>query len=214
MAALGHRGSRLVELAEAVGRAVLVCLFTGVEVVALCVWLELGASEPMSATAALGLSLLVAGLTLEHFLAELAANGLRASVPATGLLAVSAAEAVVWWTGLAVASAAGGPDGLLYAGVALAVLFVPQHAAEQRVLGHGVTGVGLAGRSLSASVLEAAGAVAWLGLAPGGPGGLVAGVEAAGPAPGSVGVSLLGVALLLEHGATVGTIRLGQGKPG
>lgn len=208
MATRGH-GTETETETEAVStvgvavNTVLVVAFTGVETLALVAWLAVVEGAPLaSRAAAVGLGLLVAGLFVEHFLTDLAVNGVELSFPAGRAALFSASEAVIWALWLVIAEVIAGPVGILVAGVVLAVLLVPQHTVEDNVLrGRGllsaVFDVGTAGFSL----VEAAGATGWLLFVRHGDlvGPLLAeaGITAVGPA--TVGVGILAFALFVEH---------------
>lgn len=195
-------------LLDSLRLSVLLVAFTAVETVALVVWLGLVESTPGARAASLGLGVLFLGLLVEHYLTDLAVNGASSPFPAGRALVFSATETALWAGWLAVAERVGGVTGIAVAGVALAVLLVPQHTIEDNVL----RGGGLFDRlvdldTLGFSVVESLGASAWLlfvfepGLvAPLLPGGLA--VD-----PAAVGAGLLGVSLLLEHVIATGFAR-------
>jgi hypothetical protein len=189
-------------LAGAVGRVALVAVFTGVETGALVAWLALvEGAEPLSRVAAVGLAALLGGLLLEHVLTDVAVNGPSLSLPGPRVLLVTASETALWALWLLVADHVGGVDGILLAGGALAVLLVPQHTVEDGILrGRGVLSRLLDGRTLGFSVVEAAGATAWLLLVREGTllGPLLAGAGVR-VEPATLGVGALALALLLEH---------------
>lgn len=184
-------------------RTVLLIAFTGVETVALVAWLAVVDGVAVgSRAAAVGLGILVVGLFVEHFLTDLAVNGIDLSFPAGKAAAFSVSEAVLWAVWLVIAESIAGPVGLLIAGAVLAVLLVPQHTIEDnglrgRRLLSAVVDAGTAGFS----VVEAAGATGWLLFVRHGDlvGPLLAEAGLADVAPTTVGVAILAFALFLEH---------------
>lgn len=194
-------------LHAAIGRQVLVAAFTGVEALALGIWLEVVRGVPaVSQAAAVGLGILAVGLLVEHVLTDLTVNGLDLALPLGSVIAFTASETVLWALWLVIAEWLGGADGFLLAGGVLAVLLVPQHSVEDAVLRgrpplSNVVNLGTVGFSL----LEAAGATAWLVLVT--RGGLVEPVLAdaglAGVDPANLGLAVLAVALLVEHNVGV-----------
>jgi hypothetical protein len=181
----------------------LIVVFTGVETVALILWLALVRDAPVvSRASAVGLGILAIGLLVEHFLTDLAVNGFGSSASGGKAIAFSASETALWAVWLVVAERVGGLVGLLVAGVVLAVLLVPQHSIEDNVLrGRGFLSDLLNLRTLGFSVIEAAGATLWLLFVLRGdliePFLVEVGVSAADPAV--VGAGILAGALLIEH---------------
>lgn len=175
-------------LLRRLGRLVGVASFTGVETVALAGWLTLVTAEPLGpASEVVGLSLLFGGLLLEGLLTHVTVNGLRRSPPTVVMAGFTTTETLLWVGWLAVAERVGGVVGIGVAGLALAVLLVPQHTVEDNVLrGESPFARLFDSGAISFSVLEAAGATAWLLL--------VAGVVPAGPLLEAVGVAVLGIA--------------------
>lgn len=202
-----------------VWRVFLIGLFTGVETVALVVWLALVEGVAVEGVpvvpraAAIGLAVLIVGLFVEHFLTDLAVNGLDLSFPVGSAAFFSVTEGVLWAVWLGVADRVGGLDGLLAAGVVLAVLLVPQHTIEDNVLrGEGLFSRLLDFGTVGFSVVEAAGATVWLLLVRRG-GLLEAPLAEAGLGtvdPAVVGVGVLAVALFLEHLIGVAFSRRGR----
>jgi hypothetical protein len=176
-------------LLRRVGRLVGIASFTVVEVAALAGWLALVRIEPLGpASEVVGVSLLFAGLFLEGLLTHVTVNGVRKAPRTVVIAAFTATETLLWVGWLALAERVGGALGIGAAGLALAVLLVPQHTVEDNVLGSRSALARLfdAG-TIGFSVLEAAGATAWLLL--------VAGVVPATPFLGAVGLAGLGTAL-------------------
>jgi hypothetical protein len=214
--------SRPVAALVAFARFVLIALFTGVETIALGVWLALVQDASLvSQASVVGLSILAGGLVLEHFLTDLAVNGLDASIPGGEAITFSLTETALWALWLAVAEAIGGIRGILVAGILLAVLLVPQHTIEDNVLrGRDLDATLLDLNTLDFSVIEAAGATAWLVFVVRGEafvpvlaavdesvfGDLasVVGIsDVATVDPALVGLALLAVALFVEHNVGV-----------
>lgn len=197
-----------------VGRLVGIASFTVVEVAALAGWLALVRTEPLGeASAVVGASLLFVGLFVEGLLTHVTVNGVRRSPRTVVIAAFTATETLLWVGWLALAERIGGLLGIGAAGLALAVLLVPQHTVEDNVLrGKAALARLFDAGTIRFSVIEAAGATAWLLLVAGvvsvGPFlsavGL-AGVEAAFPAgvaasaPELVGVGILAASLFVEH---------------
>lgn len=210
-------------VAWALGRFVLITLFTGVETVALGVWLFLVRDAPIASRAmAVGLGVLLVGLIAEHFLTDLAVNGSAASVPGGGAITVSLTETALWAVWLVVAERVGGLRGILVAGIVLAALLVPQHTVEDSLLrGRGLLSDLADVNTLGFSILEAAGATLWLvfvlqsdlvtpllarvGTVEVGP--LL--VDAAALDPEFVGLALLAITLFVEHNVGVSFSRQG-----
>lgn len=189
-------------LVAATGRLTVVTLFTGVETVALAVWLALVLDAPtLSQTAAIGLGVLVVGLVVEHVLTGLAVTG-RLSFPGVGVVVISLSEAVLWAVWLLVAERVGGLPGVLVAGVLLFVLLVPQHTVEDSVLrGRGLLSDLLALGTVGFSFVEAAGATVWLALVLQGEqfASLLDPVTGGAVDSALVGLAVLAVALFVEH---------------
>lgn len=200
-------------LIGAVSRITLIGLFTGVETVALVAWLGfVGDAAVASRAAAIGLGVLFGGLVVEHLLTDLAVNGVDFSFPAGSVAAVSATETALWALWLLVADRVGGTEGVLVAGAALAVLLVFQHTVEDNALrGRNLLARLLDPGTATFSVVEAAGATAWLLLVTDGGrvGPLLADLGLSGVDPAVLGVGVLAVALLVEHSMGVGFSRRG-----
>ena len=185
------------------GRFVLIGAFTGVETIALVVWLGFVRDAPVASQAtAIGLGVLAVGLLVEHFLTDQAVNGPNLSFPLGKVVSFSASETVLWALWLVIADAIGGVDGLLIAGVVLAVLLVPQHTVEDSVLrSRGLLSNLVDLGTVGFSIVEAAGATAWLVLVLRGdlveP--LVASTVLMDVDPATIGVGALSVALFAEH---------------
>lgn len=185
------------------GRLLLIGAFTGVETIALVVWLGFVRDAPVASQAtAIGLGVLAVGLLVEHFFTDQAVNGPNLSFPLGKVVAFSASETVLWALWLVIADAIGGVDGLLIAGVVLAVLLVPQHTVEDSVLrGRGLLSNLVDLGTVGFSIVEAAGATAWLVLVLRGdlveP--LVASTVLMDVDPATIGVGALAVALFAEH---------------
>jgi len=196
------------------GQTLLMVGFTLVETLALGLWLTLVRGAPLiSAASAVGLGVLTVGLVLEHVLTDAAVNGLSTSVlPDRQVVAVSVSEALLWVLWLGVAERLGGVDGILVAGVLLAVLLVPQHTVEDNVLRRvgpfqSLIDLGTTGFSL----VEAIGATVWLLLAFEGAqfSGLLATLGLGGVDPAAVGLAALAVILFIEHDMGVALAREG-----
>lgn len=196
------------------GQTLLMVGFTLVETLALGLWLTLVQGAPLiSAASAVGLGVLTAGLVLEHVLTDATVNGLSASVlPDRQVVAMSLSESLLWVLWLGVAERLGGVDGILVAGVLLAVLLVPQHTVEDNVLrGVGpfqsVVDLGTAGFSL----VEAVGATVWLLLVFEAAqfSGLLATLGLGGVDPSAIGLAALAVILFIEHDIGVALARQG-----
>jgi len=196
------------------GQTLLMVAFTLVETVALGLWLALVDGAPVLSTAsAVGIGVLAVGLVVEHILTDVTINGLSASVfPTRQILGVSVSEAVLWVVWLGVAEQLGGVDGILIAGVVLAVLLVPQHTIEDNVLrGEKPFSSLLDIGTVGFSVVEAVGATVWLLLV----------FESAQFRPvlsalglgsvdsAAVGLGALAVVLLIEHDIGVALARQG-----
>lgn len=184
-------------------RYAFVAAFTGVETAALAAWLALveGAAT-VSQVTAIGLGVLLVGLVVEHVLTDVAVNGADLSVPVGPTVFVSATETALWGLWLLVAERVGGVDGILVAGVVLAVLLVPQHSVEDSALrGRGLFSRLLNVGTLGFSVIEAAGATLWLLFVR--EGGevqpLLAEVGMGSVDPAVAGVGLLAASLFVEH---------------
>lgn len=190
-------------IVEAIGRVTLIGLFTGVETVALGVWLAIvGDAQPLSQTMAIGLGVLVGGLVVEHILTDLAVNGGDLSFPVGPVILVSLSETVLWALWFGVADQFDGLAGLLLAGVLFAAFLVPQHTIEDNVLrGRELFETLLDPGTVPFSLVEAAGATVWLlfltrseSVAP-----LLAAIEFPTADPASIGLGVLAVALFVEH---------------
>lgn len=206
------------------GRLVGVASFTVVEVAALAAWLVLVRTEPLgSASAVIGATLLFGGLFLEGLLTQVTVNGVRRSPPTVLIAAFTATETLLWVGWLGLAERIGGPLGIGVAGLALAVLLVPQHTVEDNVLRGDPALSGLFDPgTIGFSVLEAGGATAWLllvvGVVPVAPALAAVGVGTI-PSPAGLGISapeLAGVAVLaaslfVEH--LVGVRYALRGRP-
>lgn len=210
-------------VAAAFARFVLGIVFTGVETLALGVWLTLVVGTPaVSRATAIGLGILLGGLVVKQFLTDLAVNGFDASFPGGRMLTVSVTETALWALWLAVAERVGGLDGILVAGIVLTVLLVPQHTVEDSVLrGRGLLADVLDLNTLGFSVVQAGGATVCLifvlrrdlvapfmeavGTVTAGP----LSVDVAALDPTFVGVALLGAALYVEHNMGVSFSRHG-----
>ncbi|MFC7070850.1 hypothetical protein [Halobaculum lipolyticum] len=193
-------------LAAALGtlrRSALLVSFTAVETVALVVWLAFVRDAPVvSADAAAGLSVLLVGLLLEHYLTNRAVNGADARFPLGRAALFSASEAALWALWLAVAESVGGVGGLVAAAVVLAALLVPQHTVEDNVLrGERLFASLLDARTVGFSVVESVGSTLWLAavLRPRLAAGLLSDLGVGGVDPAVGGVAVLAAALLVEH---------------
>ena len=192
-------------------RLVLVAAFTGVETVALGVWLVIVRDAPaVSRATVIGLAILVGSLVVEHFLTDVAVNGLDASVPGCPVIAFSVTETALWALWLVVAERVGGPEGVLLAGGLLATLLVPQHTVEDNVLrGERLLSDLVDLDTVGFSLIEAGGATVWLAF--------VFESEAVEPLleevgvvvvePATVGLAVLAAALFAEHVVGVGFSR-------
>jgi hypothetical protein len=184
-------------------RTGLIVVFTGVEAVALVLWLAFVRDAPLvSLASAVGLGILAIGLIVEHFLTDLAVNGFRSSASSGKAITFSASETALWALWLVIAERVGGLVGLLVAGAVLAVLLVPQHSIEDNVLrGQGFFSDLINLRTLGFSIIEAAGATLWLLFVLRGdlvePFLVEVGATTAEPAV--AGAAILAVALLVEH---------------
>lgn len=196
-------GSAVSRLSSFLTRYVFIAVFTAIETAALAVWLVLVADAPaVSQAAAIGLGVLFVGLLVEHVLTDVAVNGVDLSFPVRAGIFFSATETALWALWLVIAERVAGLEGFLVAGVVLAVLLVLQHSIEDNALrGRGLFSRLLNGGTFGFSVLEAAGATAWLvfvqrpdlvepRLAEFGFGGVD---------PAAVGLGILAVALFVEH---------------
>ena len=163
--------------------------FTLVEAIALAGWLALVRVEPLGpASELIGVSLLFGGLFLEGLLTHVTVNGVRQSPRTLIIAAFTTTETLLWVGWLALAERIGGLLGIGVAGLALAVLLVPQHTVEDNVLrGEGPLTRLFDSGTISFSVLEAAGATAWLLL--------VAGFVPAAPFLTAVGIGVPAIAL-------------------
>lgn len=190
-------------LVTAFGRVVLVALFTGVETVALAIWLGIVRGVPViSSATVIGLGILLGGLVLEHFLTDVTVNGRGASLPDSSVVAFSASETALWAVWLVIAEQVGGLDGVLFAGVVLAALLVPQHTVEDNALrDRGPLSTILDFGTIGISLVEAAGATLWLlfvfqaeTIEP-----LLGEIGLSGVDPAAIGLALLAIALFVEH---------------
>jgi hypothetical protein len=188
---------------ESVGRVTVIGAFTGVETVALVVWLALVDGVPAtSTTAAVGLGILAVGLVVEHTLTDVAVNARGLRLPGIGVLVVSVSEAVLWALWLGIVDEVPGLGAFALACGALALLLVPQHTLEDNVLrGRPLLSRFLDPWTFAFSVVEAAGATAWLLfvrrpdlLAP-----RLAEFGLSATDPAVVGVGILVVSLFVEH---------------
>lgn len=196
-------------LFAAVNRTVLIVLFTGVETVALGLWLAfVEDAAVLSQATAIGLGILLVGLLVEHVLTDAAVRG-SFSVPGGGVVFFSATETALWALWLVIAEQIGGLVGVGVAGVVLAVLLVPQHTIEDNILrGRGLFSRLLDGGTVGFSIIEAAGATVWLAFVFEGEllvDEIVRLFEQVGidlvleVDPALVGLGILAVALLIEH---------------
>lgn len=197
-----------------VGRLVGLLTFTAVEVAALAGWFALVRYEPLGpASEVVGVSVLFGGLLLEGLLTHVTVNGRRGPIPAVPIALFSVTETLLWVGWLVAAEQVGGFLGAGAAGLALALLLVPQHTVEDNVLrGRATLERLLNPGTVRFSVLEAAGATAWLLLVAGfvptesllrtvgvgaqlrfAPLGLVV------PSVEIVGLAVLSVVLFVEH---------------
>lgn len=151
------------------GRLVGVATFTAVEAVSLAIWLALVRFEPLgSASEVVGVSVLAGGLLLEGLLTHVTVNGRDGAIPAAAIAAFSATETALWILWLALVEGIGGLAGFAAAGVALALLLVPQHSVEDNVLrGRRAISRLFHPGTVTLSVLESLGATAWLVLVTG-----------------------------------------------
>ena len=159
----------------------------------------------------IGASLLFAGLFLEGLLTHVTVNGVRRSPRSVVVAAFTASETLLWVGWLALAERIGGLLGIVVAGLALAVLLVPQHTIEDNVLrGEAAFARLFDAGTINFSVIEAAGATAWLllvaGAIPVAPFLTVVGVTGLSTAlpvgvgvPELVGVAVLAASLFVEH---------------
>lgn len=183
-------------------RVVVIAVFTAVETAALGGWLSfVDGAAAVSRAVAIGLGILLVGLFVEHVLTDVAVNGVDLSFPAGKVALFSVSETALWALWLLVADRVGGRTGLAVAGVALAVLLVPQHTVEDSVLrGERLLSDLVDRGTVGFSVVEAAGATAWLAFVRGDPAleqvlvGPLATVD-----PALVGLGVLAVALFVEH---------------
>lgn len=179
-------------------RVGLVVAFTAVEAAALAFWLDQVRGEPTVSTAvAIGLGVLAVGLFVEHVLTDVAVNGVDLELPVLAVVGFTLSETVLWALWLVIAERLGGVVGLGAALAFLAVLLVPQHTVEDNVIrARPALGDLVDLRTAGFSLIEAAGATAWLALVlrPDLVGGAVRGVDAA-----LVGLGVLTAALFVEH---------------
>lgn len=187
----------------AVARVGLVGVFTGVETVALVVWLALVEGSPVASRAtAIGLTVLVGGFVLEHVLTDVAVNGFDLSFPYVRILGISVSEALLWALWLVIAELVGGLTGFLAAAVVLAVLLVPQHTVEDNVLrGRRPFSTLLNPGTVGFSVVEAVGATVWLLLVLRGEVAepLLVEFGIGGVEPAVIGFGILATTLFVEH---------------
>lgn len=190
-------------------RNLLILLFTGVETVALGVWLALVEDAAVvSQATALGLGVLLVGLVVEHVLTDAAVNGAPPSFPGGNVLFFSATETALWALWLVVAEQVGGLIGVAVAGVVLAVLLVPQHTIEDNVLkGESLFSEFFDGGTVGFSIIESVGATVWLAFVFDGSllEELLGALASVGLTitldvePALVGLGILAVFLLVEH---------------
>jgi hypothetical protein len=196
-----------------IGRFTLIAAFTGVETVALVVWLALVDDAAVtSETAALGLGILAVGLLVEHFLTDLAVNGIDLSFPLGRAIVFSASEALLWALWLGIADRVGGLRGLAVAAAVLALLLVPQHTVEDNVLrGRSFFDRLLNLDTIGFSIVESVGATVWLLFVrnPDLVEPQLTSVGLTGVDPAAIGVGILALALLVEHDIGVGFSRRG-----
>lgn len=207
------RRTTITGLLTGFGRVVLVAAFTGVETAALAIWLGIVRDVPVvSGAAVVGLGILFGGLVLEHFLTDVTVNGRDASLPDTAVIGLSASETALWAVWLAIAERIGGLEGVLFAGVVLAVLLVPQHTVEDNDLrGRGPFSGLLNLGTIGISLVESAGATVWLLFVFRGEsvGSFLRELGIAGVEPATVGLGLLAAALFVEHNLGVSLARRG-----
>lgn len=208
---------------ETLGRITLIGLFTGVETLALVIWLGLVENAPAaSQMAALGLGILAVGLFVEHFLTHVAVSGWDQPFPAGPAAFFSASEAALWalWLGIAenvpaervaVSLARGGLElppvlaetaNFLLAAVVFSVLLIPQHTIEDNALrGDSTFASVFSVGTIGFSLLEGFGSTVWLLLVlePGPVRPLLRQAGLAGTSPATLGVVVLAVTLLVEH---------------
>lgn len=183
-------------------RVIVIGVFTAVETAALGGWLAfVDDAATVSRAVAIGLGILLVGLFVEHVLTDVAVNGVDLSFPAGKVALFTVSETALWALWLLVADRVGGRAGLAVAGVALAVLLVPQHTVEDSVLRGDRLLSDLFDRgTVGFSLVEAAGATAWLAFVRGDPAvdrllvGPLAAVD-----PALVGLGVLAAALFVEH---------------
>lgn len=211
-------------VAAALGRFVLIGVFTGVETLALGVWLTFVVDAPLvSRATAIGLGVLLGGLVVEHFLTDVAVNGYDASIPGGKVLTFSVTETALWALWLVVAERVGGLEGILAAGLVLTILLVPQHTVEDSVLrGRGLLADLFDLNALGFSIVEAGGATVWLLFVLRGDlvtplladaDALVGGhlpIDVAALDPALVGLAVLAAALFVEHNIGVSFSRHGD----
>jgi len=188
-------------------RFVVIAIFTGVETATLVGWLALVDGVPaVSRSAVIGLGILVIGLNLEHFLRDLAVNGLDQTYSVGRGILVSLSETVLWVLWLFLAEHFGGLDGFLVAGFVLGVLLVPQHSIGDNILrGRRLLSRFLTEGTIGFSLLEAGGATLWLLFVtefqlveP-----ILASVGLVPNSPELVGVGILATTLFVEHAVAV-----------
>lgn len=224
MATQRHRlAAELSRVIETLGRATLIGLFTGVETLALIIWLGLVENSPAaSQMAAVGLGILVVGLFVEHFLTHVAVSGWDEPFPTGSAALFSASEAALWALWLAIAEnvpaewvagllsrvgvslppALAGIESFVLAAVVFTVLLVPQHTIEDNGLrGESLFQSIFSTGTIGFSIVEGVGSTVWLlfALEPETVQPLLrqVGITAVGPA--TLGVGVLAVTLLVEH---------------
>ncbi|WP_121822679.1 hypothetical protein [Halostella salina] len=198
-------------LAATIGRYGLVATATGVETLALVVWLAFVEDAALFSRAAVaGVAVLALGLLLTHYLLDLAVNGIDGASLGLTDAAVSASGTALWVAWLAAVAWVGSLAGLLGAGVLLAVLLVSQHTvADSAFRGRALPSNVADLRTLGFSVVQAGGATLWLCsarwsdlVAP-----FLAELGLSAIEPAVAGVGALAAALLVEHVCAVAFAR-------
>lgn len=208
---------------ETVGRVTLIGLFTGVETLALIIWLGLVENSPAaSQMAAIGLGILAVGLFVEHFLTHVAVSGWETPFPAGAAAFFSASEAALWalWLGIAenvpaewiagllsrvgvsVPPALAGTESFVLAAVVFTILLIPQHTIEDNVLrGESLFTSLFSVGTVGFSIVEGVGSTVWLlfALEPETVQPLLNQLGVTGVTPAVLGVVILAVTLLVEH---------------